>query len=165
MGTEFQFGMEVVRLVLWFYVLYSLVALTKGDDMAKTFDFDKFEAEHKAEPLIVHNLFGQDWELPGVGQIPAREMLRAQRKSMEMMKLAKKHKVDLDDPESEVPAELVPFMLEMYEIQMHTYLGKENVEAWHEKGITDEALKAILDWAMTEHGLGEPEESEGEGEA
>lgn len=134
----------------------------KGVKMTRTYDFDAWDGD--GEPIEIV-LFGQEWQLPGVGQIPARDMLRSQRKALEMSRLAKEHGIDDLDAEDDLPVELVEPMLELYQIQQNMYLGQENVEAWLERDISEPRLKAILAWARAQHAEDAPEDDEPVGEA
>lgn len=119
--------------------------------MPNVFDFDAFRAEHEGEPLVVKGLFGKDWTLPGVGQIPATNMLMLQRKALEMQIKAEEFGLSSYGDDEDVPAALLPMAMDLAQTQRELYLGAENVKTWMEAGISDEALRALLDWAEKEH--------------
>lgn len=132
-----------------------------------TFDYDAFEAARTFEPVKVEGLYGQDWELPAVGRLPAREVLAVQRLAMALASEAREQGVDLDEDDvDDLPEGLMERALELMQRQRALYLGQENVDAWLERGMDDEALNAISAWAQAQHNAqDEPEEGEPEGEA
>lgn len=107
-------------------------------------DANEFLAEAAREPIVVE-LFGQKWQLPARGEVPALTIFRQRLVLRHAAELAR---LKVDEP---VPAHLT--MLHEFDTQEHmeAFLGADNLTAWYERGITEDLLTKVMGWVVIQH--------------
>lgn len=129
--------------------------------MSTFFDADQFQESLDQQGPVVH-LFGSDWECPA--DIPADVEWRRSKAMAAALKLMREGKLDdlaqLDD-DAELPAEVAEQLDALTTLDgedlYEAYIGRENLQAWREFGVTKKVLQEILRRLIAHHEGTSPE--------
>jgi hypothetical protein len=129
-------------------------------------DFEAFDDDAAGRPIIVKNLLGRNWELPGIGELPADFTMKQSKLMIKAARHARSLGLDIhnEDPEKRdsLPQSV---MLELAELmsdeEMYAaLLGQDNLDQMRELGITERKLRKLITWVQQQHAKARSEEDE-----